>query len=292
MSLRRQLGVSLGIRDDADAGDLAALGADVAAYAAMVDRVLHPVVRFYLTPRQVMHALAEGRADDAEQRILAGLTAPDVHGVRAQLFDPLPGQLVLVRREQGRLAEMEGALDAAAGDGRIPFVIAFQGLVDVERGRAESARERLDDLAHEEFRDVAFDHNRLMVLALSADLCARLGDSRRAALLEPLVAPFANQHVVVADGLGYLDAVARPLGFLALARGDRPRAAAHLEEALRIHESIGAPARAAHTALDLARVVDSRSRAAELLGSAEAAARSLGLGGLAAAVERERATLH
>ena len=145
--------------------------------------------------------------------------------------------------------------------------------------------------AHEEFRDVAFDHNRLVVLALSADLCARLGDSRRAALLEPLVAPFANQHVVVADGLGYLDAVARPLGLLALARGDHPRAAAHLEEALRIHESIGAPARAAHTALDLARVVDSRSRAAELLVRRKRRrGRSASAGSRPGA--RERATLH
>jgi DNA-binding winged helix-turn-helix (wHTH) protein len=75
-------------------------------------------------------------------------------------------------------------------------------------------------------------------------------------------------------------------------RAATPRAAVHLEDALRVHESIGAPARAAHTALDLARVTGSRSRAAELLGSAEAAARSLGLGGLAAEVERERATLH
>jgi DNA-binding winged helix-turn-helix (wHTH) protein len=276
-----------GIRDDADSGDLAALGADVAAYAAMVDRVLHPVVRFYLRPRQVMYALASGHAGDAERMIVAGLTAPDVHGVRAQLFDPLPGQLVLVRREQGRLAEMEGALDAVARDGRIPFVIACQGLVDAALGRAAQARARLDDLAREDFRDVAYDHNRLMVFALSAELCARTGDAHRAALLEPLLAPFAGQHVVAADGLGYLDAVARPLGLLAVARGDRARAAAHLDEALRVYRAIGAPSRAAHVALDLARLVDSRSRALELFAMAEAGARALDLAGLAAEVERE-----
>ena len=193
---------------------------------------------------------------------------------------------------EGRLSEMDGALDLVARGERIPFVIAFQGLVDAALGRLDRARAHLDDLATQGFCDVAFDHNRLMVFALGAELCARVGDARRAALLEPLLAPFAGEHVVAADGLGYLDAVARPLGFLALARGDRAGAAAHFEEALRIHGAIGAPARAAHTALDLSRVVASRSRARDLLASAEAGARALDLAGLAAEALRERATLH
>lgn len=281
-----------GIRDAVDAGDLTALAREIAAYEAMVDRVLHPVVRFYLTPRRVMHAIAAGRIRDAERLLVEGLQAPDVHGVRTQLFDPLPSQLVLLRREQGRLTELDAALVAAGGSERAPFVVAFQGLVEVARGSLAAARAKLDELAASGFRDVAFDHNRMMVLALAAELCGRVGDAPRAALLEPLLAPFAGEHVVVADGLGYLDTVERPLGLLALARGDRARAAAYLEEALRIHRAIGAPARAAHTELDLAGVVESRDRRAALLGSAAAAARTLDLPGLEAEAERARATLH
>jgi DNA-binding winged helix-turn-helix (wHTH) protein len=280
------------IRDAVDGGDLAALGGEIAAYEALVDRVLHPVVRFYLTPRRVMHALAEGRIAEAERVLLEGLQHPDVHGVRAQIYDPLPGQLVLVRREQGRLPEIEGALEAVARMERVPFVVAFQGLIDAAQGRLAAARAKLGGVAAQDFRDVAYDHNRLMVFAVSAELCAHTGDADRAALLEPLLAPFAGQHVVAADGLGYLDSVARPLGLLALAQGDRARAAAHLEEALRVYRAIGAPARAAHAQIDLAAVVESRDRRAALLGSAAEAARALGLAGLEAEAERARATLH
>lgn len=134
-----------------------------------------------------------------------------------------------------------------------------------------------------------------MVFAVSAELCAHTGDAERAALLEPLLASFADQHVVAAaDGLGYLDTIARPLGLLALAlaRRDRARAAAHLEEALRVYRAIGAPACAAHTEIDLAAVVESRDRRAPLVGSAADAARALELAGLAAQAERARATLH
>ena len=198
-----------------------------------MDRVLHPVVRFYLTPRRVMHALAAGRVAEAERILLQGLQAPDAHGVRAQVYDPLPGQLVLVRREQGRLPEIEGALEAVARMERVPFVVAFPGLIDAAQGRLAAARARLDELPAQGFRDVAYDHDRLMVFAASAELCARTGDAERAALLELLLAPFAGQHVVAADGLGYLDTVARPLGLLALDRGglaaeaERARAALH-----------------------------------------------------------------
>jgi hypothetical protein len=280
------------IRDAVDGGDLAALGGEIAAYEALVDRVLHPVVRFYLTPRRVMHALAAGQVADAERMLFEGLQAPDVHGLRAQIYDPLPGQLVLVRREQGRLPEIEGALEAVARMDRVPFVVAFQGLIDAAKGRLDAARAKLGEVAAQEFRDVAYDHNRLMVFAVSAELCAHTGDADRAALLEPLLAPFAGQHVVAADGLGYLDAVARPLGLLALARGDARRAEAHLEEALATYRAIGAPARAAHVEIDLAAVVASRERRAALLGSAVEAARALGLAGLEAQAERARATLH
>ena len=279
------------IRDAVDAGDLAALAAEIAAYESMIDRVLHPVVRFYLTPRRVMHAIAVGRMAEAERLLFEGLQAPDVHDVRAQLFDPLPGQLVLLRREQGRLPEIEGALEAVARMDRVPFVVAFQGLIDAAHGRLDAARARLDELAANGFRDVPFDHNRVMLFAIAAELCARTGDGARAAALEPLLAPFEGQHVVAADGLGYLDTVARPLGLLALARGERARAEAYFEEALRVHRAIGAPARAAHTEFDLAGVVASRDRRSALLASAADAARALGLAGLEEQAERARATL-
>jgi DNA-binding winged helix-turn-helix (wHTH) protein len=278
-----------GIRDAIDAGDLPALAASIDAYAAMVDRVLHPVVRFYLTPRRVTCAVLEGRIADAEQILFAGLQAPDAHGVRAQLFDPLPLQLVLLRREQGRLGEMADAVDhVAATNDRIPFVIGLQGMARAALGQLDRARTHLHDLAARDFDDVPFDHNRLMVLAEAAYLCAELGDALLAQRLYELLRPFDGHHVVVADGLGYLDAVARPLGVLAAVRGDAAAAIAHQGDAVRTYRAIGARARLAHAEADLARTLARAGaepdRAASLLASAARAAQQLGLGGLAAAI--------
>lgn len=276
-----------GIRDAADAGDLPAIAATTDAYAAMLDRVLHPVVRFYLTPRLVMRALLEGRTGDAERLIVAGLQAPDAHGVRAQLFDPLPLQLVFLRREQGRIGEMADAVDrVAAANDRLPFVIGLQGMARAALGQLDHARAHLDDLFACDFEDVAFDHNRLMVFTEAAEVCAALGDAGLAAGLYERLTPFDHHHIVVADGLGYLDAVARPLGLLAAARGDLPAAIAHLEEAVETYRAMGARARLAHAEADLARVLarsgGADARAEALRASASCAARSLELDGLAA----------
>jgi DNA-binding winged helix-turn-helix (wHTH) protein len=241
------------IRDAVDGGDLAAFAAAIDAYAAMVDRVLHPVVRFYLTPRRVACALLEGRVVDAERLVLDGLSAPDAHGVRTQIFDPLPLQLVFVRREQGRLAEMADALDRVAGAERVPVLVGLQGLARAARGEREAARRHLADLASRDFEDLAFDHNRLTVLHVAAELSCALGDVRVAALLYERLLPFDGYHVVVADGLGYLDAVARSLGLCAEACGDRSAAIAHLEGAMRTYRSMGARSRLAHAGRDLAR---------------------------------------
>lgn len=244
-----------GVRDAFDAGDVAVLRVALDSYAALVDRVLHPVVRFYGTPRRVAAALLEGRTDDAERLLVAALGDPDVHGVRAQLYDPLPLQLVFLRREQGRIGEMAAAIDHfAASNDRIPFVIGMQGIARAALGERDAARAHLDDLAAHDFDDLAFDHNRLTVLHEAAELCADLGDARLASRLYELLLPFDGHHVVVADGLGYLDAVARPLGLVAAARGDTSAAVAHLEDAVATYRAMGARGRLACAEADLARI--------------------------------------
>lgn len=279
-----------GIRDAVDAGDLPALAAATDAYAAMLDRVLHPVVRFYLTPRLVMRALLEGRTSDAERLIVAGLSAPDAHGVRGQLYDPLPLQLVFLRREQGRLGEMADAVDAvASANDRIPFVLGMQAMARAALGQLDRARAHLDDLLAHDLADVAFDHNRLMVFHEAAEACVAVGDAAIAAKLYTEIAPFDGHHIVVADGLGYLDTVARPLGLLAATRGDDDAAIGHLEDAVHTYRAMGAHARLAHAEADLARVLAHRggdaARVRSLRGSALRSARRLALGGLVAALE-------
>lgn len=283
------------IRDAVDACDLAQAESAISAYAQMADRVRHPVVRSYLTPRRVLLALATGRIAEAERLVLDGLAQPDVHHVRAQVQDPLPLQLVCVRREQGRLPELEGALqELLRTSGPFAAALATHALIQAQVGRHEVARRALAEIAAGDFAQVAFDHNRLLTLAASAEACARIGDAALAARLYDALLPFDGHAVLVADGLALHDVVSRPLGLAAMARGDMARAVAHLESAVSTYRAMGAPARQAHAEVDLARAraragsAAGRQAARRALDAAADTAAELELSGLVREIERLR----
>lgn len=283
------------IRDAVDACDLAQAERAVDAYAEMADGVRHPVVRSYLLPRRVLLALARGRVAEAERLVLEGLAQPDLHHVRTQVQDPLPLQLVSVRREQGRMAELEGAMQAIVhSSGPFAAALACHALIQAQLGRADVARKALADIAADAFARVAFDHNRLLTFAASAEACALIGDPALGARFYAALLPFEGHAVLVADGLALHDVVSRPLGLAALAQGETTLAIAHLERAKAAYVDMGAAARLAHTELDLARAYAHSGTAAgrmaarsALTSAAEAAAR-MELAGLVGATGRAR----
>ena len=114
-------------------------------------------------------------------------------------------------------------------------------------------------------------------VTLLCDLCAALGDGRRAALLYELLLPYAGVNVVAGIAVVCLGSAARYLGKLAATTGREREAVGHFERALEQNARLQAPVLLAHTQLDFAAALGGGGRASRLIDEAAATAVSLGL---------------
>ena len=94
------------IGDALQCGDAAAMRADMAALIQHVEALRQPADRWMIPTVHSQEALLEGRFTDAEALVRDILTEPVRLANAAQVASAL---MFLVRREQGRLAELEGA---------------------------------------------------------------------------------------------------------------------------------------------------------------------------------------
>jgi hypothetical protein len=185
-----------------------------------------------------------------------------------------------LRREQGRLPELQDQLVASAGGSpRLQGIEHLLALLYVETGQLSEAAHIFDVMASDEFRHVADP----ALLAFSATVCAALNDRQRAEMLYPLLLPWAGQNAVTPSGHSFDGAFSHHLGTLAEALGNANAAAAHFEAALTEHRRIGAVPWWIRTAVRFSSVLGNsrrradRERAAELLAEAEALALPLGM---------------
>src|SRR5581483_3570771 len=85
-----------------EAGDIEASDAQIAACQALVDALRQPVWQWYAALVRSMRAMLAGRFDEAEQAAGQALALGQrAHGTTA--LQTYGGQLLVVRREQGRL---------------------------------------------------------------------------------------------------------------------------------------------------------------------------------------------
>ena len=143
-----------------------------------------------------MQALFEGRLAEAEQFALKAfetgrLADPDNF---LQMFSV---QLFAIRREQGRAGEMLPATEAFVA--QFPAVPAWRaGLAYLygELGRTEEARREFEIVAADAFSAIPDDGNWPIAMALLADVCCRLEDTERAAILYEKISPLAGLCVL------------------------------------------------------------------------------------------------
>jgi hypothetical protein len=167
-------------------------------------------------------------------------------------------QMFLVRRTQGRHLDLEPLVRKNAD--RLPAMRRWRcglALVLAELGREDEARRELQYLAAADFEDVPRDALWLVAMSLLAELCALLGDRKRARRLYELLVPYEGRNVV-SMGAAYLGPVARYLGLLAMTSGEDERALGHLETARSAAERMGARPTVVLTALDAAEVLARR----------------------------------
>lgn len=191
--------------------------------------------------------------------------------------------LFLLRREQGRLAEVESTVRASVEDFPwYPLHRAALACLLLELGRDGEARTVFDDLAAEAFRALYRDNEWLLGVCLASDACALLADVGAAEVLYDQLKPFAGRHAV-GHGEGSVGAVDRYLGLLATTIGQLDDAERHFSEAIRVNKQMGARPWVAHSQDDLARLLlqrnqdGDRSRAEALQLDALRTARATGM---------------
>jgi DNA-binding SARP family transcriptional activator/tetratricopeptide (TPR) repeat protein len=270
-------------------GERDAVDAQIAAFSAGADELRQPVYIWHALVWRAMRALLDGRLDDADElaaeALAAGgpgeaVTAPQYHAV----------QLLAIRREQGRIGELEEAVrrQVESTPDR-PAWRAALGIVLLESGAGEQAAEQLALLAANGFEDIPDDGDWMTTITLLSDISTGVGDAASARLLYELLTPFAGLNVVIGLAALCLGSAATYLGRLALTLGDRAAAREHFERALLANERLNAPLWLAHARLDYARALGRGSRARGLVEEAAETAAALGLTSLARRAEQARA---
>ncbi len=278
-------------------GDLPTWQARLVHYERRGAELGQPFLRYVAVTSRATHALLEGRFDDAEPLIaqalqigrrMPGLDAPGVYGM----------QMFTLRCEQGRLAEIAPLLRALVAT--MPDAGIWRpglALLYTELGFVDDARREFEVLAADDFAVVKHDALRGASLAYLAQVCAVLGDARRASVLYALLLPYDGRNLLIGTTVGCLGAAASLLGLLAATESRWREAEQHFESALALNRRQGAAPALAHTrvryaSMRLARDAPGDAAAArELLAEAGADAARLGMRALAERVVALQASI-
>ncbi len=172
--------------------------------------------------------------------------------------------LVVLRREQGRIKDIEDVIRAGASGGSLPilrFLLAF-GLA---LGQSPDARLTFERVAAHQFADAPADLTRLLAIGLSAEACCIAGRDSDAEALYALLIPSADRHIQIGNGLVYWDSVSHMLGLLAAKLQRWEDAEAHLSDALQRAQEIGAVLRIAHIQYHFSQMLLARGTGADIV---------------------------
>jgi eukaryotic-like serine/threonine-protein kinase len=278
-------------------GDISSAYADVEALTRLADELRQPAQRWVVAVYRALLALLEGRFEEAEQLVAEtrSLGARPT-GWNAEVVYAL--QLYLLRREQGRLQEVEELVRRAVTDNPT-YPVWRCVLTDMlaELGSADEARAELDSLAADGFTRLPFDEEWEVSICFLAHAAARLGERQHAASLYELLLPYAERVAVSYPEIS-LGPISRFLAMLATAMGQWGDAERHVRDSLELSARIGARASLAHSHAEYAAMLLERDEPSDtdkawtLLDQALAIYRELGMDSHArrAVRLRERAT--
>jgi hypothetical protein len=264
------------------AGEIAAMDAEILAFRRLAEPLRAPGYLWWPALWSAMRALLEGRHQVAEERALAAYQTGAGPFPSLALLN-VSFLLFFLRREQGRLLEMEQATrDLAASHADVPaFRVALTFLL-AELGRVDEARGTLaafDGPALTRLHDRNWPASWFQ-LARAASI---VGDrDLAAALLEPHNRP-RERCVQISLATVCLGATDLATAWLLHTAGDLDAADERYRSAAEVNARIGARSWLAQTRADHARVLLERDRAggretaARLSDLAQAAAREIGL---------------
>ena len=229
-----------------------------------------------------MLALMEGRFGQADELIAETLAL----GRRTESWNALVSQrlaLFVLRREQGRLAEVEDTIRRSVHE--YPTLLRFRcALVHLyaELGREGDTRASLDELLAHDLAHEHLDAEWTFSITLLADPCGFLGDRDAAARVYELLRPYERRYSQ-APVEAVFGAVARALGVLATVLRRFDDAERHFDVAMDLERRMGGRPWLAHARHGLAEMLVARGsqsdvgRAQALLAEAIATYRDLGM---------------
>lgn len=276
-------GAAWTIIDLMELGDIDGVDIQIAAVAKLADALHRPVWLWWSGLFRGARALLAGQFDEAE-RLAQETLAIGQRGQAENALHYYAQAMFSIRREQGRLAEVEGAVRGFIE--LYPAIPAWRAALAqllVELGRPDEARVEFELIAQGGFAAFTRDANWLIAIALTAEVCGALGDAPRSAELYRLLEPYAGRNVVVGRNATYRGSASRLLGNLAAACGDYGLAERHFEEAQKMHAAMATRPWKARTQVEWAQVLLARrapgdvERATEMLADAILVADALGM---------------
>ncbi|HET6547164.1 MAG TPA: hypothetical protein VFG79_01820, partial [Solirubrobacter sp.] len=271
------------IIDLMELGDIDGVDIQIAAASKLAEALHRPIWLWWTSLFRAARAQLEGTFDEAE-RLTQETLAIGQRGQAENALHYYAQAMFNIRREQGRLAEVEGAVRGFIElYPAIPAWRAALALMLVELGRPDEARAEFEQVAEGGFAAFPRDANWLIAITLCAEVCGALGDSVLAAELYGLLEPYAGRNVVVGRNATCNGSASRLLGVLAAARGSFELAERHFDEAQAMHTSMGARPLHARTQVSYAEMLLARlgpgdvERATEMLADAILVADALGM---------------
>jgi DNA-binding SARP family transcriptional activator len=280
------------IIDLMELGDIEGVDIQIAAASKLAEALHRPVWLWWTSLFRGARALLAGHLDEAE-RLAQETLAIGQRGQAENALHYYAQTMFNIRREQGRLAEVEGAVRGFIE--LYPAIPAWRGalaLLLVELGRPDEARSEFEQAAKGGFAAFPRDANWLIAITLMAEVCGALGDASRAEELYGLLAPYAANNVVVGRNATNYGSASRLLGLLAATRGESELAERHYEAAQEMHAKMGAKPMYARTQVSHAELLLGRrgpgdvDRAREMLADAIVVADALGMTVLAEKARR------
>lgn len=274
-------------------GDVAEADAELDAWGRMAEESNAPFYLALVTIVRAMRALMQGRFEESEN--LAQQAFAIGQRLQTETSAGILGlQMFALRREQGRLKELEAAVrffvrqETVAATWRPGLAVIYS-----ELGYVAEAQEQFENLAQHDFADLPRDSLWMGTMTYFADICTFLADRSRAQTLYQILLPFAGRNVVVSTPAACYGAVSRYLGALATTLGRWDEAAQHFEDALTMNARMEARPWLAHTQHQYGKMLlarnqsGDRDRAIALLDSALVIARALGMAGLEERITNE-----
>jgi tetratricopeptide (TPR) repeat protein len=263
-------------------GRFAVVDQEIARVEQMATELRQPRAMVFLSLQHALRAAGAGRFAEAERHNAESVEiAQRVHGSVGELAGA--AQLVMLRLQQGRLAELEPALRAmiTAHPEMVGFHCAHAAaLLQASPGEA---REQLESLTARGIQGFPQDSSHVIMLVLIGEVATELSDQARSAQIYEWLLPY-NGRWVVSPGAFALWPMDRSLGRLATVAGRLDLALEHIAQARKQSQSARATPSLALTSLDEARALQARGgpedrpRIAQLAREARELAQRIGMG--------------